>query len=226
MKTVFAAPRKLIAHLALAYGLSAFSTGASALEETLQSAHFQLFKLSDKPHPPGRWDQRLKALVLDLRKLRPLIEAHPDISEGTRQRLAGLTKDYTRPFELRDVMLRDDVVYFSDYWTRKSSPLTIVEYRKAGTSKDLSPYLGPLAEIETANYGVARFEWRHQGEVLSFWGAVQKESRSFNAKYWVNAQLFLPLDDPSNTDIAILSVRIPTNHMAGAATYLLFRRSP
>lgn len=227
MKNTFRSPGRLIVQLALACGLSAFaSTAAVALEETLQSASFQLFKLSDKSHPPGRWDPLLKTLVLDLRSLRALIEAHPDISPAIRQRLADLTRGDTQPFELRDTMLRDDVVHFSDYWTRPDSPLNIVDYRAAGSSRDLSPYLGPLAQITTADFGVARFEWRHQGEVLSFWSAVQRKRWTFSPKYWVNAQLLLPLEDPSNTDVAVLSLRIPTNHMASAATYLLVRRNP
>lgn len=227
MKPTPAFSRKLLTHVALACGLTSAATGTgAALEEKLQSENYQLVRLSDKPHPPGRWDQRLKTLVLDLRNLKALIDAHPDIPEKTRQHLASLTQGYTRPFELRDVMRRDDVVHFSDYWTRKDSPLTIVEYHKAGSSKDLNRYLGPIAEIETANYGVARFEWRHKGEVLSFWGAVQQESWALRPKYWVNAQLFLPLEEASTADIAVLSVRIPTYHMAGAATYLLFRRLP
>jgi len=193
-------------------------------EGTMQSQHYQLIKLASDEPPPGRWDQQLNALVIDLMAFKSIIAANPDIPPSVRSFIAELTGNYTRSFELRNSLQRDDTVYFSDYWTREDSMLSIVEYKKLGTSKDLTPYLGPLANIPTASYGEARFELRYKGEVLSFWGGVQKQMWSLRPAYWSAAGIFLPVAAAEKADIAIISQAIPTNYLESKATYLLLPR--
>ncbi len=186
------------------------------------SQHYQLIKVSSAMPPPGRWDKVHERLVIDLLAFKDRLDTMP---EPARRRLAQLTADFSKSVLLRDVLARDDVVYYSDYWTRKDSVLKIVEYRKVDSASDLTPYLGPLSAIPTSTYGLARYQFRYKDEVLPFWGVAQKEKWSLRSRYWSQAQVFMPFDESSGLDVAIIGMQLGTNYMEAVGTFMLLPKT-
>lgn len=206
--------------LALSSLAQADSDGPAS-EVEMKSAHYQLIKISQSMPPPGRWDWAHDSLVIDLLSFKQRLDAAP---EPARRYLARLTDNFSKSVLLRDVLKRDDVVYYSDYWTRKGSVLNIVEYRKAGSATDLTPYLGPLSSLPTSTFGLAKYHFHYKGEALPFWGVAQKDKWSLRKRYWVRAQVFMPFDDSSGLDVAVIGMELGTNHMDAVGTFLLLPR--
>jgi hypothetical protein len=187
-------------------------------EAGMQSQHYQLIKVSQAMPPPGSWDKADKSLVIDLLSFKGRLDAAP---EPVKRYVAQLTSNFTKSVFLRDVLKRDDVVYYSDYWTNKGSVLNIVEYRKTGSSTDLTPYLGPLSSITTSTYGFAKYHFHYKGEVLPFWGIAQKDKWSLRKRYWAHAQVFMPFDESAGLDIAVIGMSLGTNQMEAVGTLIL-----
>ena len=196
------------------------SAGASELE--MKSERYQLIEISQSMPPPGRWDREHDSLVIDLRSFKDRLDAAP---EPARRYLAALTDNFSKSVLLRDALKRDDVVYYSDYWTRKGSLLNIVEYRKAGSTTDLTPYLGPLSSLPTSTFGLAKYHLHYKGEVLPFWGIAQKDKWSLRKRYWARAQVFMPFDKSAELDVAVIGMELGTNHMDAVGTFLLLPRA-
>lgn len=190
-------------------------------EADMRSEHYQLLHISPEMPPPGRWDQEHQRLVLDLLSFKDRLDAAP---EPARRYLARLTDNFTRSVLLRDVLARDDVVYFSDYWTRKGSVLNIVEYRKTGSATGLTPYLGPLSSIPIASYGFAKYHLHYKGEVLPFWGVAQKDKWTLRKRYWARAQVFMPFGESAELDVAIIGMDLGINYMEPVGSFLLLPR--
>lgn len=196
--------------------------GGDAPGETrMQSAHFELIRISGSMPPPGRWDPVHERLVIDLLAFEDRLDGMP---ERARRYLASLTEDFSRSVPLRDVLERDDVVYYSDYWTAEDSVLRIVEYRKVGSAGDLTPYLGPLSSIPTSTHGLARFHFHYRGEVLPFWGVAQKARWSLRKRYWCSAQVFMPFGASAALDVAMIGMSLGVDHMEPVGTFLLLPR--
>lgn len=193
-------------------------------KQGMQSQRYELIKVSSAMPPPGRWEREHDSVVIDLLAFKDMLDAEPDTPSRLRSYVARLTDDFTRSFYLKGVISRDDGVYYSHYWTAKSSVLTIVEYRKEGSSTDLTSYLGPLSKVPTASYGPAKFAFNYKGEVLSFWGVAQKDSWSIRKKYWSAAQVYLPLDESSGADIAVIGMQLPSSYMEPVGTFILLPR--
>ena len=210
--------KRVLASLLLSVTLSALGGEMSGDRQEADSARYQLIKVSTAMPPPGRWDKVHERLVIDLLAFKDRLDTMP---EPARRRLAQLTADFTRSVLLRDALARDDVVYFSDYWTRKDSVLKIVEYRKAGSASDLTSYLGPLSAIPTSSFGLARYHFRYKDEVLPFWGVAQKEKWSLRARYWAHAQVFMPFDESAGLDVAVIGMQLGANHMEAVGTFML-----
>jgi hypothetical protein len=190
-------------------------------ETGMKSERFQLVKISQAMPPPGRWDKANKSLVIDLLSFKGRLDEAP---EPVKRYVAQLTSNFTKSVLLRDVLKRDDVVYYSDYWTTKGSVLNIVEYRKAGSSTDLTPYLGPLSSLPTSSYGLAKYHFHYKGEVLPFWGIAHKDKRSLRKRYWARAQVFMPFDESAGLDIAVIGMSLGTNQMEAVGTIILLPR--
>lgn len=193
-----------------------------ASEADMKSQHYQLIKASQAMPPSGRWDKAHESLVIDLRSFEGRLDAAP---EPVRRYIAQLTDNFAKSVLLRDALKRDDVVYYSDYWTAKGSVLNIVEYRKVGVSTDLTPYLGPLSSIPTASYGLAKYHFHYKGEVLPFWGVAQKDKWSLRKRYWARAQVFLPFGESAGLDIAVIGMELAANHMQAVGTFILLPNS-
>lgn len=190
-------------------------------EADMRSQHYQLHRVSRDMPPPGRWDKAHDSLVIDLLSFKDRLDTAP---EPVRRYVAQLTADFSRSVPLRDVLKRDDVVYYSDYWTTKGSVLNIVEYRKVNSASDLTPYLGPLSSIPTSSYGLAKYHFNYKGEVLPFWGIAQKDKWSLRKRYWARAQVFLPFGESTGLDIAVIGMELGVNHMEAVGTFILLPR--
>lgn len=201
--------------------LAQADSGRLASEVEMKSERYQLIKISQSMPPPGRWDRAHDSLVIDLLAFKERLDAAP---EPARRYLARLTDNFSKPVLLRDVLKRDDVVYYSHYWTTQGSVLNIVEYRKVGSATDLTPYLGPLSSIPTSTFGLAKYHLHYKGEVLPFWGIAQKDKWSLRKRYWARAQVFMPFDDSSGLDVAVIGMELGTNHMDAVGTFLLLPR--
>ncbi|MCC5884887.1 MAG: hypothetical protein JJT88_00465 [Gammaproteobacteria bacterium] len=214
---------RLLAGLMLAMSVPVMAIDAHEPgEKTMESTHYRLLLIPRDMPPPGRLEPGHDGRVIDLLSFKDRLDAIPD---PVRRYLAHLTEDFSKSVRLRNVIARDHVVHYSDYWTAKNSILNIVEYRRSGSAGDLTPYLGPLSSIPTSTYGFARYHFHYKDEVLPFWGVAQRSKWSLRKRYWARAEVFMPFDDSAGLEIAVIGMELGTNYMDPVGTFVLLPRN-
>lgn len=111
---------------------------------------------------------------------------------------------------------------FSRKWADKNNIISIKEFEKTGSESDLSSYLGPLSNISTASHGLATFDLKFEGSVVSFKSYAKKKLFSLRKQYWAYLDVYLPPKKVADQlRILILIVSEPNNYLKDNGTYFL-----
>lgn len=196
-----------------------------ALETTMMSDNYQLVKISNSS-APWKWDETAENKIIDLHDLNAMLDKETNASPLVKKYIENITEGFTKSIHLKNIIQRDDTVYFSRYWTRRNSVLNIIEFEKLGMESDLNQFLGPIASIPTVSYGHASFNFHYKGETLSFKGAAIKSIWALRKTYWVSASAFFPFGENGSIDIAVIDMGLPINYMDNVGTFVLIPKNP
>ncbi len=112
--------------------------------------------------------------------------------------------------------------YFSRKWIDKNHIISIREFEKTGSESELSTYLGPLSKIPTVSHGLATFDLKFEGSVMSFKSYVKKKFFSLRKQYWAYLDVYLPPKKVADQfRMLILVVSEPNNFLKDNGTYFL-----
>lgn len=190
------------------------------LKASEESASYRMVKISDR-YAIGNWDSKKEFVYFDLREMKSFFSAEGgEASSLVAHYIAEITDNFSKSIILINLIKRE--YYFSSYWTDSKNPLNVESFQKISYESDINRILGPLASIPTRVDGVARFNLRHNGEIVQFLGFASKKTFTIAPKYWAYFELFQPQDKTvEKNDIAILVANAPNDSMGFNGIYIL-----
>lgn len=190
------------------------------LKANEESENYKIVKISNRDSI-GKWDSKTNSSYIDLKEMRDFILTEGrENSNFIAQYVAEITNNYSKRLILKNLIKRE--YDFSSYWTDAKNPLNVDSFQKISYESDLNAFLGPFAFIPTRIDGVARFNLRHNEEIVQFISFASKKTFTIKPKYWAYFQLFQPQNKTTDeNDIVILVADAPNNSLRFNGTYVV-----